>query len=173
MARRRRSKADGVIDIDCSQAEDMLEGVVERLKDMKPVNKQIVEVIAAKQAERFHNNNWAPLAESTKKRKESQGKSTEVFRDETSGGKQPREADGLYHVITTPNHPGQIKRASKKKATFGIKTTGQYYYAPMAQNAGGKKGKKGITKRWLLGMEKTDVLIFAKMVTGFILGKKV
>jgi hypothetical protein len=147
---------------------DNMEAIAKRLLDGKVFMAEAVEMMQECSIERWESDPWAPEAPSTQQRKASEGLSTQVFRDQGSQGttaSRKRIPDALYHAVTSPHDPGQVRRVTKSAATFGIRASGRgpLFYARFASNV------KGV-KRRILAMNPATVLLITEKYRRFIMG---
>jgi hypothetical protein len=147
---------------------DNMEAIAKRLLDGKVFMAEGVEMMQACSIARWNSHPWEPEAQSTQTRKAREGASTEVFRDQRSQGtskSRQRTPDALYHAVTSPHDPGQVRRVTKTAATFGIRASGRgpLFYARFASNV------KGV-KRRILAMNPATVALVTRRYCRYIMG---
>lgn len=126
-------------------AAERIEAMGARAFNTVPVMEAVKEMLFAQQRARVLSEPWEPLKETTVARKARQGEDTSIFRDEWRpvGGLATRVGNKLWLALTMNGATGQIKRATRTTATFGVDSKGnhQLFYARMVQNVKGTKRK--------------------------------
>lgn len=143
--------------------EDMIARMGARAYNTLPLTVELAEFLARSQRQRVEEAPWAPLADDTVARKASQGEDTGILKDEWRPikGAPTRRGNALYSALTTAGAPGQIKRATRTWAIFGVDTKGELFYARFVQNVKG-------TKRRILAISATDALTITERVANYI-----
>lgn len=148
-----------------SHSVEKLTAMGARAMNTLPLMEMIKELLFEQQRARVQSAPWAPLADSTITRKASQDEDVSIFRDEWRpiGGKATRVGNKLYLALTLDGATGQIKRATRTTATFGVQSKGnqQLFYARFAQNVKG-------THRQILGISDDDALGITERVGNWI-----
>jgi hypothetical protein len=148
---------------------DMTVGEFERMARRAvmtaPLMARLSQLLFEQQKARVEKTPWAPLKDSTLKRKAAQGENTAIFRDEYRPikGRATRVGDKLWLALTLDGATGQIKRFTRTTATFGVDSKGnrQLFYARFAQNNHG-------TKRKILAISAEDALVISMEIAKYI-----
>lgn len=157
---RGRSEFRATVDVSgVTETQAMLRQIGLRAYQTLPLMEELKEVLYEASKERVGSAPWAPLADVTVARKASQGSNTSILRDEprTIKGTATRRRDALYQALTTDGAPGQVKRATRTWAIFGVNTSGSLYYGRFVQNV------KGTTRRLVAIDEGTAALIVERV----------
>lgn len=159
-----RSEFKAVVEVEgVAHTADMLARMGARAYNTLPLTEQLAEFLAASQRQRVEEAPWAPLTDDTVARKASQGEDTGILKDEWRpiGGTPTRRGNALYNALTTDGAPGQIKRATRTWAIFGVDTKGDLFYARFVQNVKG-------TKRRILAISAADGLAIVEKVANYV-----
>lgn len=136
-----------------------------RAANTLPLMEMIKELLFVQQQRRVQSTPWVPLKEVTIARKMAQGENTAIMRGEWRmiGGQATRIADKLWLAMTLDGATGQIKRATRTTATFGVDSKGnhQLFYARFVQDVKG-------TKRRLLAISSADAVEILDRVGNWI-----
>lgn len=148
------------------QSADMIRRIGARARNTWPVTTKAVEVLQRQQAARVESKPWMGLAEETIARKARESELTEVFRDEQRliHGQPTRVADAAYSVVVGAiGYPGQLAKATRTTATFGLQSKGKqfFWYMRLAQNAKGNK-------RRYLAINENDALELTDVVATYL-----
>ncbi|HTE60166.1 MAG TPA: hypothetical protein VK631_07420 [Solirubrobacteraceae bacterium] len=113
-----------------------IESLGERMLDLRPAGDRVLDELADAERRHFNSVPWAPLAKSTRKRKQRQG----------THGRTMRESGLLERTMTgrgaVARRHGQLNRRGRSSVLFGIKRGRvDIFYARFHQ-----KGK-GVPKR--------------------------
>lgn len=146
-------------------AAERLQAIGKRARKTRPLMEAVVGMLFTQQRARIASKPWAPLADSTVGRKISENENPDIFRDEARRikGTPTRTPDAMYHALTTPNAPGQLRYVTNASATFGLdsKGRGPFFYARFVQNVKG-------TQRRILAISEADALELTKLVASYI-----
>ncbi len=158
-----RSKFGAVVEItglDTSEA--MLKAIGDRAFDTYLLMEELTEDLEIAARARNQGSPWAPLTEGTVARKASQGEDTGIFRDEWRPikGTPTRKGDALWTALS--GGAGSYRASTRASATFGIRNTGDLFYARMVQNTKG-------TKRKLLAIPAEYAVAMTEHVVRYIL----
>jgi hypothetical protein len=145
------------------QAGERLRMLGSRGYNTLPLTEKLVEVLAASQRKRVEEAPWAPLTEGTVARKVSTGENPAILRDEWRPikGKATRTGNALYLALTLDGATGQVRAATRTRATFGVNTKGNLFYARFVQNVKG-------TKRRILAIDEATALTVTEMVGSWL-----
>lgn len=140
------SKHRVVVDVfGIKETSEALRAMAERAYNTYPLTRETVAFLADEQRERMNKSRYLPLTAGTTERKILQGENPGTFRDEYRPikGQPTRRRDALYQAVTVPGAPGQIRRATRTWAIFGVDSAGkgELFYARMVQNVKGRKRK--------------------------------
>lgn len=146
-------------------AADRIAAMGARAFNTFPVMEAVKEMLFEQQKARVLSEPWEPLKSSTIARKERQQEDVSIFRDEWRPvkGSATRVGNKLWFALTVNGATGQIKRATRTTATFGVDSKGnhQLFYARMVQNVKG-------TKRRILAISAADATILTIKVANYI-----
>lgn len=146
-------------------AADALLAMGERAFNTQPLTEMLVRELFDESRKRVQQAPWKPLTDGTVRRKSSQGEDTGILRDEWRPikGVPTRRGDALYTALTTWGAPGQLARATRTMATFGVHSAGQgpLFYARFVQNVHG-------TKRRILAISEARAIAISEMVVRYI-----
>lgn len=130
-----------------------------------PLMEAMKEVLFAQQKARVLSSPWTGLKDVTVQRKVAQNEDPSIFRDEWRpiGGNATRTGNKLWFALTLNGATGQIRRATRTTATFGVDSKGnnQLFYARFVQNAKG-------TQRKILAISDADALIITQKAANWI-----
>jgi hypothetical protein len=130
-----------------------------------PLMEAMKELLFAQQKARVLSTPWEPLKDSTVARKLAQNEDPSIFRDEwrPMAGRSTRTGNKLWFALTMNGATGQIKRATRTTATFGVDSAGRgsLYYARWVQNVHG-------TKRKILAISDADALVITMKTANWI-----
>lgn len=131
------------------QTAGRLKAIGARARDTFPLMERIKQVLFEQQAERARSMPWAPLQQVTIDRKIATQEDPTIFHDEWRPikGSATRVGNKLWFALTMDGATGQIKRATRTTAQFGLDARGNrpLFYARFVQNTKG-------TQRRLLGI---------------------
>lgn len=143
----------------------MIRSMGSRAYNTLPLMGQLAEYLAQTQRDRVRQAPWIPLADVTVERKIGQGSNPAIMRDEPRRikGTPTRQRDALYRALTVSGAPGQIKRATRTWAIFGVDSAGnhQLFYARFVQNVKG-------AKRRILAINEEQALTITERVALYI-----
>jgi hypothetical protein len=116
----------------------------ERAMMTLPLMERLKEILFVQQRARVQSEPWEPLMDSTIARKVADHEDPSIMRGEwrmVRGGRASRVANKLWLAMTLDGATGQVKRATRTTATFGVQAKGtqQLFYARFAQNNHGKQ----------------------------------
>lgn len=131
-----------------------------------PLMEEISQILFEQQKTRVEGLPWTPLKQVTIDRKARTNEDTTILHDEwrpLKGGKPSRVGNQLWLALTLDGATGQIKRATRTTATFGVDSKGNHklYYARFVQNVKG-------TKRRILAISDEDALAICLRIAGYI-----
>lgn len=123
----------------------------ERARDARPAMRKVADILATgvRESAETHGGHvsetWPPLAESTRERKARQGLPPEALR-----------ATGAL-LASLEGHTAQtIHRVNKQSAVVGTKVPYARYHQRGFSASFGKVGKRGVPRRKLVGIARTD-----------------
>lgn len=150
-----------------AQAAGMIRAVGARARNTLPLMEEMVGLLQMQQARRVRSNPYLPLSEETVARKIREAENPETFRDEHRfiRNHPTRTADAMYHALTEPSYPGQLKHATRASATYGLQSAGQgpFFYARFVQNVKG-------AKRRIMAISTDDAMIILGFIEQYIMG---
>jgi hypothetical protein len=147
------------------QAGERLRMLGSRAFNTLPIMETMAEFLFESQRARVQTEPWAPLKDVTVARKLSQDEDPGILKDEWRPikGKPTRVGNKLYLALTLDGATGQVKRATRTTATFGVKSAGkqELFYARFVQNVKG-------TKRRILALSEADALAVTEGIGSWI-----
>lgn len=136
-------------------AAEQIDQMAARAFDTLPLMEEIKDLLFAQQKARVESQPWEPLKDSTIARKARQDQDTSIFRDEWRPirGTATRIGNQMWLALTLDGATGQVKRATRTTAKFGLDSAGNHklFYARFVQNVKG-------TKRKILAISEADAL---------------